>query len=303
MRTKSLIVADVSSKSLLYFDSSRLTECARICDYLKIDYLPIIGEYKYAERKGKSFEEQQLNNSMQLSEYVVLFDAAVCDKIADATHNVLFVVEGEVVKGVLHISDFNRNTVLQAIQHDFLTFERNLRQLLLLNEVSNETLLTFFQYKAQKSKSVEYWKGQENAYLLKRSSGELDNFSELQHFTLRHLLEYASSSFSSKVFDLNETINLQSAVKKSELSILSDLRNLVMHAKDSINMKSGNVLNSISQLRDFYIAISVFKRSFERLEFLIGAHPKHKRAIQLDNSSKLTIIDEHYPNAINFFIK
>lgn len=307
MKIKSLFVRDISSKSLLYYDENRASECQGICDYLRIDFLPLIGEYKYAERSKGAFRIGELEEGMRVGEFALIFSEEFLTRLSKAKHHVLFVTEGRVIKGVVHVSDFNRNIVLQSIQHDVLDFERNLRQWLLLNNVTNDSILAFFEYQLNSNKrgkgKLDYWQKQIDEFEGKKKSGVLDKFGQLQHFSLSHLLQFANSSYSSHLLDTRNGIELSSGSKSTISQIILDLRNSAMHGKDSIDFQTESGVHTIDQLQDFYKSINTFISKFEELEQKILSHEKHKRALILDNASKLQIIGEHYPDAIEFFIR
>jgi hypothetical protein len=307
MKIKSLFVRDISSKSLLYYDENRASECQGICDYLRIDFLPLIGEYRYAERSKGAFRIGEMGECMRIGEFALIFSEEFLIRLSNAKHHVLFVTEGRVIKGVVHVSDFNRNIVLQSIQHDVLDFERNLRQWLLLNNVTNDSILAFFEYQLNSNKrgkgKLQFWQRQIDEFNSKKEQGILEKFGQLQHFNLSHLLQFAKSSFSNKLFFTGELVELSGKMESPIYQVILDLRNAAMHAKDSIDFQKESGVHTIDQLQDFYKSINTFISKFEELEQKILSHEKHKRALILDNASKLQIIGEHYPDAIEFFIR
>lgn len=302
MKIKSLIVRDISSKSLLYYEKSLESECLGICKYLDIDFLPIIGKFEYAKREKEGYIVKDIPKSLTISEFSRLLDFEVRKKISAAPKNLLFVAEGKALKGVVQISDFNRNIVSQAIQQDMLVFERNLRQWYLLNDIKNENIREFFEYSAKKNPKKEYWSKELDLYRVKDKSGELKKHGELQLFTLSQLLDFGNSSVSKKLFLTNDSKESY-LEKKDPRSVIIELRNIVMHAKDSISTQSEFELHKINELQKFYQRIDTFIVKYEQLETLIQGHEKQRRAIILDNESKLKIIGNHYPNAIEFFLQ
>ena len=67
-------------------------------------------------------------------------------------HNVLFVYTANVLKGIVHFADYNRNIVLKRIQDDMLNFEMNLRECLVLNGKTNQSIIEYLEYRFNKSK-------------------------------------------------------------------------------------------------------------------------------------------------------
>ncbi len=294
MKIKSLTVGDITSQNLLYYEASCEKECLGVCDYLNIDLLPLIGLAQYAERERNVFKIKPIDENTSISPFVSILDKQFRSRLIIAKHNVVFVVDGKITKGVVHISDLNRNGITQAIQQDYLLFERNLRHLLKLNEFTYRDLLAFMESMTQKGNSKEYWRGQFDSYSSIFKKKTIEHQSDLQLFNLSHLLEFGKSELGRNVFPIST-----SGEKKS----LIDLRNKVMHAKDSIDLSNAYEIQTAQQLNKFYEAIEIFIKYYELLDEKICSHDKHCRAIVLDNTSKLKIIGDHYPNAIEYFIR
>lgn len=298
MKIKSITVGEICSTSLLYFDSEKRQECAGVCTHLGVDYLPLIGSKYYAEFNSGKFQERLISPEISVSKYTQLLEDEFSKKLSSAKHNVLFVFDGKVLCGVIHISDLNRNLVINALQNDFLSFERNLRQFYLLNGVSNQSIIDFFMHRGIKGN--DHFKSKYEEYSKDVKKEELKKFGELQHFYLNDLLHFGNSSLSSKLFVTNEIDN---RLNKPNDEIINSLRNSVMHAKDSIDTKTDLNLNSERNLKEFKIKVSVFVDAYERLDFELKSNSNYVKAIKLDNYSKLQIIGEHFPNAIDFFIR
>jgi hypothetical protein len=303
MHIKSLLIDEICTKSLLYYDENKIQECIGVCEYLEIDYLPVAGTFKYAEKDKGNFKLSKIRPGIGIPSFQRVLDRETRQKLTRAKHNVLFVHEGQVVKGVVHISDFNKNAVLQAIQHDMLAFERNLRHWYLLNEIDNNTLLGFFRQKSAGKRNAAYWKAQLEVFINLQQQGHLARYSELQHFNLSHLLDFGNSSASTKLFVTNDIVEMDTTTRSEARKIIIELRNNAMHARDSIDTKNIQEIHTAAELKRFYIRIDTFIRKYEELEEKIHGHEKHKRAVILENSGKLTIIGQHYPNAIEYFIK
>jgi hypothetical protein len=249
MKIKSLTVGDIKSQNLLYYEASCEKECLGICDYLNIDLLPLIGQSKYAERDGNKFIVKPIGENVCISSFVSILDNQFLRRLNSAMHNVVFVVDGKITKGVVHISDLNRNEIIHAIQQDYLVFERNLRHLLQLNDLTNGDVLDFMASRAQKVSNKEYWKGQYDSYssLLKRKN--IEHRSDLQLFNLSHLIEFGNSELGRYVFPISSA---------EEKKAITDLRNKVMHAKDSIDLSNSYELQTAKQLNNFFKTLEIF---------------------------------------------
>ena len=84
MKIKSLFVRDISSKSLLHYDENRASECQGICDYLRIDFLPLIGEYRYAERSKGAFRIGEMEDCMRIGEFALIFSEEFMTRLSKA---------------------------------------------------------------------------------------------------------------------------------------------------------------------------------------------------------------------------
>lgn len=301
MRIKELTINDISSKSLLFYDEQLTDACHGVCNYLNIDNLPIVGSSAYAERINGKFEIRPIVDSNRVSPHGRLIDKNIQVLLHDAKHNVLFVMDGGVVCGVVHISDLNRNSVIHAVQQDMLVFERNLRQFLLLNRVVDADLLKFMKLKADDGDKYYYSQFELFDQRIQKNGGMPGQ--SLQSFYLSHLLDFCNSSVSGKIFETKSTVNLPDGSLKDARSIICDLRNTAMHAKDMVNKESGFNIYSLENMMMFFRSLDVFIYYNDLLFQKIAGHESHIRAVKLDNESKLNIIMFQYPNAIEYFLK
>jgi hypothetical protein len=211
---------------------------------------------------------------------------------------VLFVFDGQILVGVIHLSDLYRNVFTNALQHDFLAYERNLRQYYLLYGVNNEHIIDYFKYKA--IKGVAHFDERYKTYTSKIRNDELKKYGELQHFYLSDLLMFGNSSFSQRIFKTN---GFDELLKQDHLNVIISFRNNAMHAKDSIDTKLDLKVSSEHSIIEFFHKIKIFIKSYEELDFLLHSNKRYVEATALSNAGKLQIIWEHFPNAIEYFIK
>lgn len=147
MNYKKLKFSDIMKSKILYYDEEEEDACYNICEELKIDNMPDYDSKHYYELVNGSFEKKVIQDNLKLKTTDVIFDKACIEKFQNNDHNVLFVFEGNILKGIVHFSDYNRNIVLKRIQDDVLNFEFNLREFLILNGRSNKDILSFFEYR------------------------------------------------------------------------------------------------------------------------------------------------------------
>jgi len=108
------------------------------------------------------------------------------------------------MRGVVHISDYNRDAVLQTIQDDILSFERKLRQLILLNGYTNKDMRNFFLYRkaeVTKEKDKTFYDIKIQNY--ERRLKEIESLGEFQLFEFSDILDFAGSRFSNTIHAIN----------------------------------------------------------------------------------------------------
>jgi hypothetical protein len=203
--------------------------------------------------------------------------------------------------GVVHISDYNRDIVLQYIQDDMLTFERKLRQLILLNGFTNKDMKQHFENglsKAKNDKNRSFYQSKIINY--EKNENEINALSPFQVFEFKDLMEFADCYSEHPVhhFEKYEI----SGRKKSSIEILRVLRNMAMHGKNPIGKDSESKIYSIESLQLLFDSLKVLRSEYSKIFEKIRSHPDFLRSIQLDNKSKLQIIHDYHPKAIEYFL-
>ena len=251
MKIGLLTVGDIMVTNMLFYDSAREDACRKVCEKLFIDYLPAVDGQRNHELTESGFQPREITERYRLDIHHQILHPDMPDCFADNRNNVLFVYEGNVLRGVTHISDYNQNIVIQALQDDLLVFERNLRLWLRLNEFTNDSMVEFFCYKRDKSKDGSYnqrfW---DEKYI--RFSQKVRAMKELRPFQLfdfSDLLYLANSSFTEKIFSFPQLNEHDS--KKDGVSVLRELRNMAMHGKDPVSRSNETGLFSLDSLRTF----------------------------------------------------
>ena len=153
MQHLKLTFEDIMQTNVLYYDPVAEAACHDICNHLKIDNMPGIDGRHYYELVNRNFEKRKIEAIHKVSINDNLISAELFEKFKANRHNVLFVFEEDVFRGVVHISDYNRDIVLQNIQDDILSFERKLRQLILLNGFTNKHMLRYYEYNLERNTS------------------------------------------------------------------------------------------------------------------------------------------------------
>ena len=299
MQHKKLNFEDISQKNILYYDEELEEACLNICNSLRIHNMPAYDSRHYYELQEGTFHKIEIDPTVKLLTQDPIFDDSLLKKFKSNRDSVLFVFKGEVLNGIVHFSDYNQTKVLQAIQDDVLTFERRMRQYLFLKNYRNKDMIDFFHYRAEKySRSKDFYA--EKIEILEKRADEMNQLGEFQVFDLRDLLQFGNSSFSDKLFP-SDTIDLNDK-KIDEIKLVTSLRNMAMHGKNPVEKDQESSVYSIESLRYLFTALNSLQDFTYRIEKLISSQEDYRKSVVMENRSKLEIIHEHHPQALNYFI-
>lgn len=301
MEYSKLSVADIMQPNILYYDEKIIEACIDICSYLKIDNLPAIDGKHFYKFGNLSFKKYRINELHRTSIDTPIFSENIFSKFSKNKHDVLFVFFGDTLCGVVHISDYNRNIVLQKVQDDLLMFERNLRQLILLHGKNNFDMLRYFEYRLEsgrKQKDKDFY--HEKILRYQRMENEIKSLGPFQLFEFTDLLSFCNSSFSGKIFPITQyEFNEQHL---PTIDILKWLRNLAMHGKNPVGKNEDESIFSIESLQNFRNSLYVLEKEMSKINFLIRNNHDFITSLKLENRSKLNIIHSHHPRALEYFL-
>lgn len=302
MKHYKLSFSDIMQPNMLYYDKLVEEACFDICNTLHIDNMPTVDGKHYFELENGLFVKKEISPQNKLDLDEPIFNPDLLLKFEQNRHNVLFVFEGEVLRGVVHLSDYNDDVVIQSIQDDILTFERNLRRWLELNGFKNENMIDFFHYKMQNcagnEKNKMYWSSRIDN--IEKRKEEMKQIGEFQLFDFKELLLFSASKKSNKVFKL--PCFAVGIMKSDGIDVLSDLRNLAMHGKNPVEFDKLQEKFTLSSLQTLFAVLRYFSIQYLNLLKLIRTHKDFVKSIQFDNQSKLRIIHDHHPKALEYFI-
>lgn len=296
-----LTIGDIMQANIIYYDELTSQACVDICSYLKIDNLPALDGKHFYKFNNQSFSRHKIRKIHSTFVDTPIFDETLAVKFLKNEHNVLFVFFGETLHGVVHISDYNRNIVLQKVQDDLLLFERNLRQLILLNGFDNIDMLKYFEYRLQKDRSdkkKKFYRGKIERY--KQTENEINSLGPFQLFEFSDLLNFCNSSFTHRIFTSSEyEFN---GISTPAIEILRWLRNMAMHGKNPVSKKEEKSIYSIESLSKFKCSLDVLKTEMSKINYLIRNNKDFIKSLELENRSKLDIIHSRHPRALEYFL-
>lgn len=302
MRHLRLLFEDVMQKNILYYDKTNIPACMNICNELKINNLPTIPGNYYFEYSDGEFSKRKVTHKYKTDCMTPVFSEKAVRQISNANNNVLFVYEGNVLKGLIHISDYNRDIVIQYIQDDVLSFERLLRQWLVLNGFKSHDMVDYYHYKLRKSKGSRHkQRYSERLEEFKGRMSEINALGEFQTFDFSEILQFAASDFTSRVHRVQHSQS-QSSASKDPIHMLVQLRNMAMHGKNPVYKDKSAAVYSTSSLIDLVESLNLLRFEYASLSKKVRSHTHFQKAIELENRFKLEIIHDHHPRALEYFL-
>ena len=299
---------DIMQSSILFYEKQEEAGCFDICNYLQIDNLPALDGVHFFELVSGAFQEKRILEKHKVDMNTSIFSLGIFEQFKQNKHNVLFVFEGEVLMGVVHISDYNRDIVLQAIQDDILAFERKLRELILLHGFSNEDMLEYYKHqmgKAKKEKNILFYENKLRNFSSRKD--EIKSLGAFQLFDFSDLMEFAGSSFTKNLHKISHAFI--GGKEKDGANSLRELRNMAMHGKNPVSkdfpgqaFDKTSSIYSIDSLQVLMDRLKVLRTEYASISNKIRKHPDRLKAMELENRFKLEIIHDHHPRALQYFL-
>jgi len=298
MKHLKLTFSDIMQSKILYYDEEVEAACHDICNALRIDNMPAYDSIHNYERINKNFQRKEIQEFQKVDVNKSIFSVEVLEQFEINKHNVLFAFEHNILRGIVHFSDYNIDSVLMSVQDDLLSFEYNLRRLLYLNKFRNKDVIEYFKSKMEREnnpKNKEHLQKRIDEYERKKSI--MNTLGEFQIFYLSDLMIFAKSQ---KIVNFETDKYYDKKIYANK--ILNDLRNIAMHGKNPIELDSESNIYSMESLRYFFFSLGVLKQVSSSLLNAIYNNEDYKKSVKLDNINKLNIIHEHHPQALSYFL-
>lgn len=237
-KLKYAIIADIATFDLSYFDDQEESQSIDICNANGYTYLPSRCEkfvYKLENDHFKKVAIEMIDDNLKVNPSDLIFNSETIAKFGKQFQNeVRFLIDKEEVKdkrgirvidkiiGVIHIVDYNNDFISIELFKAILQFEKNLRQLLVMNGKNNNDFISWVKEKAESAKQDSFWA--RRLYQLNQKKDERENANPFQTFNLKELLQFA--------------VNINLLNKKDfNAQKIGDMRNLVAHNKDVVSKK------------------------------------------------------------------
>lgn len=254
---KYMMIRDICVRDLYFYEEEKTEDLVQFCKEKSISYIPAKDRKSCWRLSGTKFVHiPKLPKSLICQPQDPIFSGTTLEKFEKDNHDeVMFVVEDNLIKGIVHIVDYNNTDLFVELYRMLLKFENNVRDLLLKHHLKNADFIDWIKQKGKKNYFYNdlYKKSQQENEIEKRK-----NANTFQTFYLKDLLLFARSK---------EYIRFSNV----ELDDISEVRNWVAHSKDAtaIKINSKHTVYNIEGLKNFINMTKSFFKIFDELEILI----------------------------------
>lgn len=261
-------ISDICVTDLFFYDENKKNDLVKFCRGYKISYLPDRDRNSCWELTDSDFKHiESIPANFSCSPTDLIFDNKTIEKFKQGNQDeVMFVVENNMIKGVVHIVDYNNPDIYVELYRMLLKFEQNLRKLLIENGYKNEDILEWFDMKGRKettSNARKHFKHKVNYYNGDEEKKKRINANPFQTFLLSELLYFIID------FQLVE-------ISEDDEEKIRELRNWIAHSKDVTTIRPNleHPVYNIKGLKSFIDLVKSFFNSYDVLELNLE---KYKR--------------------------
>ena len=260
-------ISRIYVKDLFFFESTPEKDLIRDCKNWGISYVPSTNRKEVYKFQNGSFKKHPLTDDLVCNPYDLLFSDHTLDKFESGNHDeVLFVIEEGLIKGVVHIIDYNTEFIYLETFKLLHHFEKNLRAYLTSKGETNDSFLDWLRLESSSNNYLKSLYGRycpKDQIKLAECTKRRRESKPFQTFYLSQILDFACSMghFNFQYEGVGSRIN--------------DIRNWVAHSKDITtnnlidNREKDGVLYSMDDLKEFSGSMNVFFDAFEELEHYI----------------------------------
>ena len=228
---KTLRMADIQTSDILFYDDGVKDRCYKLCAERNIDCLPGLDDPRVVYMRDdvlSKFRAEALMEDRRVSADANIFDPQVIEKFR--RQPLLLIYQGNEMSGVVHFSDYNQPQVSSYLYELFFEYEKALRALLIRSGLKNVDMIAYYSDQKTKSGQLGFYETRINDYFKFGSQKKLPQF---------------------EVFNLADLIALTNHKRIIKLTDKTRLRNIVMHANESINTQDPGVENFIYDFETF----------------------------------------------------
>lgn len=249
--------SDIQTTDLVYYDADFEDACLSFCEQRDIDCLPCLTKSTLFFRKTiTGFQEEDLTVDRLVDSQTQIFDPRMLERF-DADP-ILFVTTNGYLSGVVHFSDYNKPVINTYLFNLISSYERALRKLLCLYDLSNDDMLYYFQSVLEDTKN-----GKEKRDAYSKLNGYKEDFNR----------NHKMPAF--ECFFLLDLIHLAGYRKIISVSLSTNsLRNSVMHAHEQVSLDD-------AYRGDFIYTFDSFEKFFNKVKALLEDYKKVNNKITL----------------------
>ncbi|MDM1548851.1 hypothetical protein HX096_13415 [Empedobacter falsenii] len=262
-KLKYATISDIGIFDIYFYDENKAEWLIDFCADNGITYLPSKDrKYVYELKEGK-FEKKELKEELCVNPYDRIFDDEVIEKFGAVNHNeIRFIIENGLIKGVVHIIDYNSEFIQVELYRAIYKFETNLRELLYLNGYNNDDFINWVQYKVETEKdknSRNHWEKRLSEIKSEKAEIKRKEFKAFQTFYLNELLRFALNKgvISKEIVDVNQISNLRNQVAHS-----NDLTTYTKE-NDELIYNYQNLKKYVKQINSFFTAYDYINLKLE----------------------------------------
>lgn len=247
-------ISEICIRDLYFYDESEEEKLIEFCELNHITYLPGKDRKSCYRLINNEFERlDYVPDDLRCNPYDQIFEDSTIEKFMAGNHDdVMFVMENDLIKGVVHIVDYNNNNLYVELFRLLLKFEKQLRKLLFEKRKRNQDVLNYYKYKAKKN---EFFAKRYEYFTEGKGQDQMKNSNELEAFYLRNLIMFALSQ---KILDH----------KMTDLNSITEIRNWVAHSQEviTINPSNDHPIYNIEGLKSFVRNVRSLFDAYDHLE-------------------------------------
>lgn len=253
-KLKYAIIANIANFNPLYYDPKHEQQLLTYCKKNGFSHLPSKDKKSVYKLAGNHFVEKRLEEVYTVNASDFIFDETTIHKFEEPNPNEIhFIVERGLIKGMVHIVDYNNMYINVELYKAVLKFESNLRQLLINHDLENDDFIGWVANKAAEEDNG-YWHRKKNNLLNSRKYMKYAN--HFQTFSLRDLLNFAQDK---NIIPLSDR----------EIDDVSDVRNSLAHNRDvtsQMDDNNGSIVYDFVGLKFFAEKMRSFFNSYDVLK-------------------------------------
>lgn len=255
-------ISDIGIYDLIFYDEANEIKLINFCADNGITFLPSKDRKYVYELKERKFEKKELEEELCVNPYDRIFEGEVIEKFGAVNHNeIRFIIENGLIKGVVHIIDYNSEFIQVELYRAIYKFETNLRELLYINGFNNEDFISWVQFRLETDKdknSRNHWERRLQEIKSEKEELKRKEFKAFQTFYLNELLRFASD---------------KGVISKEKVDIhqINTLRNQVAHSNNLTTYvkKNEELIYNYRNLKKYVMQINSFFRAYDYINLKI----------------------------------